>query len=69
MGAKRLPDEFVVQATGTGEGLTVIEYFAAHAMQGMLAREQGQVPDNVPVAAFNMAEAMVAEYNKRFGDK
>lgn len=69
MGIQRKPDEFVVsqESGSTRDGLTVIELFAMAAMQGMLSRERGQVPDNIPVCAFNMAEAMVAEYNKRYG--
>lgn len=76
MGAHRNPDEFVIsQVNGsTRDGLTVIELFAMAAIQGLLARASnysstdiGAFKEDYAALAFNIAEAMVAEYNKRYG--
>ena len=47
-------------------GITRLEYFAAAAMSGMLADpEVGGAPLLIAQSAFNIAEAMVTEAEKR----
>lgn len=53
-------------AFGLSPGLTKREYFAAMAMQGMLADSKFDGPANVIARlAFAMADAMIAEENKQ----
>ena len=45
------------------EGLTLRDYFAAKAMQGMLMRGYGNI-EHLPVDAYAFADAMIAEREK-----
>jgi len=42
-------------------GLTVRDYFAGQALAGMLANDSGQTPEDDAVAAYAVADAMIAE--------
>ena len=49
-----------------GPGMTLRDYFAAKAMQGMFAGRHGSAltPSEWATQAFKMADAMLAERNK-----
>jgi hypothetical protein len=53
--------------SGYGPGITMLDYFAAKAMQGMWASPVGVDWDNHAIAAeaYRAAEAMMAERAKR----
>jgi len=44
-------------------GMTLRDYFAAKAMQGMLMRGYGNI-EHLPVDAYKFADAMIAEREK-----
>lgn len=51
-------------------GMTLLQYYAGQAMQGMLTtRSAGYEMDTraMSVWSFSMAESMMKEYNKRYG--
>lgn len=52
-------------AFGLSPGLTKREYFAAMAMQGMMPFNWHKEYKDVALAAFAMADAMIAEGNKQ----
>jgi hypothetical protein len=61
---------FVSDEDGTHQivetGLSIRDYFAAAALQGMLADlDMNGEPDPVAVIAYNYADAMMAEREKR----
>lgn len=46
-------------------GMSLRDYFAAKAMQGLIASAEGQVkPESYVLAAFRIADAMLAERTK-----
>lgn len=51
-----------------GTAITVLDYFAAAALQGMLAENGGGALDNKNLAAcaYTVAQAMLKERDKRF---
>jgi hypothetical protein len=56
--------KFVPQSTGYHEGMTLRDYFAAKAMQGMLANDIDCGPEQVPIivtSAYVLADAMLKE--------
>jgi hypothetical protein len=52
------------QHTHAGRGLTKREYFAAMAMQGILACSEGGTFESVKEFAVKHADALIAELNK-----
>lgn len=51
---------------GAQEGMTLRDYFAAKALQGLCAGlEYGDDVDAVPELCYMMADAMIAERNKQ----
>lgn len=52
-------------------GMTMLEWYAGQAMQGILTTAPGMraTPSKMAEVAFNLAEAMVAEYEKRVARK
>jgi hypothetical protein len=69
-GGPAFPCEVLVDQCGTKstwEGMTLRDYFAAKAMQGMLATDIDCSPEQVPSiveSAYILADAMLAERNK-----
>ncbi len=70
-GGPAFPCEVLVDQCGTKstwEGMTLRDYFAAKAMQGLLAQSGGTAhSSNVGLGAeyaYKMADAMLAERNK-----
>ena len=54
-------------AEGYSEGMTLRDWFAGMAMQGMVARDTEPSPERVPIivkSAYIMADAMLKERNK-----
>ena len=53
---------------GAKDSLTVLDYFAGKAMQVYLHASMGQmvVAENIAHNAYDLAEAMLAERNKRY---
>ena len=51
-----------------GTSITLLDYFAGKALEGMLAEDGGGALENreLAVVAYAVAEAMLAERNKRF---
>ncbi len=52
---------------GESDGMTLRDYFAAKAMQGMLANDIECGPEQVPIivaSAYVLADAMLAERSK-----
>jgi hypothetical protein len=48
-------------------GLTLLQYYAGEALNGLISgRKEGTVAASIPEVAFNFAELMVKEYNKRY---
>lgn len=52
-------------AGGISLGMSLKDYFAAAAMQGMLASDNESSEAKIASAAYYMAEAMLAEREKR----
>ena len=53
----------------TQNGMTLLQYYAGQAMQGCISgRNRGEDTDaaSIPEVAFNYAELMLKEYNKRY---
>ena len=48
---------------GEDDGMSLRDYFAAKAMQGMLMRGYGNI-EHLPVDAYKFADAMIAEREK-----
>lgn len=65
------PDLFPGEAMQTGErtaqypGMTLLDYFAGQALAGLLAHASGASPFAAPGTAWTLAEAMLAEREKR----
>ena len=58
-------DENTGQETLPSEGMTLRDYFAAKALQGLCAGlEAGDRPDVIPSMAYVFADAMLAERSK-----
>jgi len=53
------------------DNITLLDYFAAHAMQGLVSREDIDCIDNeIKVkAAYTIADAMIKEHDERLSEK
>lgn len=50
-------------------GITMLEYFAAQALPGVMARESNLAPDNIAKKCFAIAQAMLIEFGKIYAEK
>ena len=53
--------------TGSGAGMTMLDYFAGHALAGLLSDEtiERVTPEGYAKSAYDYAQAMIEERNKR----
>jgi len=53
------------QPAGMQDGMTLRDWFAGQALAGLLAHASGEDPHKAPEMAYRLADAMLAEREKR----